>query len=102
MGINDAMRDESRVGYIARLEDELERTKKRYHFLLNQFQSHMPQMDGNHSWRFRHSGWPMQHFRGPTIEAAIENVMAAIKEHELAEWRKILESERQCRASEEG
>ena len=46
-------------------------------FLLSQLQMCSPDMGGNHSYRFRSSGWPMTHAKGRTAEAAILN---AIKE----------------------
>ena len=48
-------------------------------FLLGEFQSHSIKMDGQHSYRFRHSGWPWTHAKGPTIEAAIHAAMAEVK-----------------------
>lgn len=55
---------------------------KRYNFLINQFQMHSPDMGGQHSYRFRNSGWPMQHFKGSSIEIAIDNAIEAIKKEE--------------------
>ena len=53
----------------------------RLQFLLSQFQMNSPSMDGQHSYRFRSGGWPMQEFRGPNIEAAIDSAMAEVEKH---------------------
>ena len=48
-------------------------------FLLGQFQMHSPDMGGQHSYRFRSSGWPMTHAKGPSAEAAILAAMAEVE-----------------------
>lgn len=46
-------------------------------FFFGQLQMHSPQMDGQHSYRFKSGGWPMTHCKGPNAESAVR---AAIKE----------------------
>lgn len=46
-------------------------------FFFSQMQMHSPDMGGNHSYRFRSSGWPMTHCKGPNAESAVK---AAIRE----------------------
>jgi len=57
----------------------LEQIARRYQFLLSQFQMHSPDMAGATRYRFRNGGWPMTHFCGPTIEAAIDNAMSEVE-----------------------
>jgi len=52
---------------------------KRLQFLICQFQMHSPDMGGQHSYRFRNGGWPVNHMKGPSLGDAID---AAIKEVE--------------------
>lgn len=46
-------------------------------FFFGQLQMHSPKMNGQHSYRFRGSGWPMTHCRGPNAEDAVR---AAVQE----------------------
>ena len=51
-------------------------------FLLLSFQMYSPQMDGQHSYRFRNGGWPMTHLKGPSIEDAVRAAMEGVaREH---------------------
>jgi len=71
---------------ISNLLAEIERLRAERAFLHSQFQMHSPKMDGQHSWRFRNSGWPMTHAKGPTVEAAIQAAMAEVaREQQAAE-----------------
>ena len=63
---------------------EIERLRAELAFLHSQFQMHSPKMDGQHSWRFRNSGWPMTHAKGPTVEAAIQAAMAEVAREQQA------------------
>jgi hypothetical protein len=44
-------------------------------FLLNQFQMHSPKMNGEHSWKFMSSGFPMIHAKGKSARDAVINCM---------------------------
>ena len=46
--------------------------------LLDQFQMHSPDMGGQHRYRFRNGGWPMNHMRGPNCESALMAVLAEV------------------------
>ncbi len=48
-------------------------------FFLGQMQTHSPKMNGAHSYRFISSGWPMDHCKGPSAEAAVEAAMAEVE-----------------------
>lgn len=48
-------------------------------FLLNQFQSHSLQMNGQHSYRFMNDGFPMNRAKGPSARDAI---IVAMREQE--------------------
>lgn len=48
-------------------------------FFFQQLQMHSPKMDGQHSYRFRSSGWPMTHCIGPSAEEAVQSAIAEIK-----------------------
>ena len=43
--------------------------------LMDQMQITSAIMSGQHHWRLRTSGWPMQHLRGPNHEAALTNLL---------------------------
>ncbi len=45
-------------------------------FLKSFLQMHSPQMNGQHSYRWR-TGWPMNRFRGPDTDSAVKAAMAA-------------------------
>jgi len=51
-------------------------------FLKGQLQMHSPKMNGQHSYRFRSSGWPMTHCKGPNVEEAIRNAILEIRREE--------------------
>jgi len=53
--------------------------KELLEFLLSNFQTRDVRMDGQHSYSFRNSGWPMTHCRGPNIRAAFQNVFREIE-----------------------
>lgn len=53
-----------------------------------QMQLHSPQMNGQHSWRLRGSGWPMTHCKGPTREDAMRAMVAEIKREREAQEAK--------------
>jgi hypothetical protein len=44
-------------------------------FLLNQFQSHSLQMNGQHSYRFMNDGFPMNRAKGPNARDAVITAM---------------------------
>jgi hypothetical protein len=44
-------------------------------FLLNQFQSHSLQMNGESGWKFMSSGFPMNHAKGKSARDAVINCM---------------------------
>jgi hypothetical protein len=46
-------------------------------FLLNQFQSHSLQMNGESAWVFMSSGFPMNHAKGQTVRDAVITAMRA-------------------------
>ena len=46
-------------------------------FLLNQFQSHNLQMNGESDWKFMSSGFPMNHAKGKSARDAVINAMRA-------------------------
>jgi len=69
---------------IEKQRQEIERLQAELAFLHSQFQLHSPKMDGQHSWRFRNSGWPMTHAKGPTVEAAIQAAMAEVAREQQA------------------
>lgn len=48
-------------------------------FFFGQMQMHSPDMGGNHSYRFRSSGWPMTHCKGPTAVDAVRAAMAEVE-----------------------
>jgi hypothetical protein len=48
-------------------------------FFFGQMQMCSPKMDGQHSYVFRSSGWPMTHCKGPHSEDAILAAMAEVK-----------------------
>lgn len=48
-------------------------------FFFGQMQMHNPDMGGNHSYRFRSSGWPMTHCKGPNAESAVRSAIQEIK-----------------------
>ena len=48
-------------------------------FFFGQMQMHSPKMDGQHSYRFRGSGWPMTHCVGPNAEDAVKAVLQEIQ-----------------------
>lgn len=52
-------------------------------FLLNQFQSHSLQMNGESGWKFMSSGFPMNHAKGKSARDAVINCMKL--------WREKLE-----------
>jgi hypothetical protein len=80
---NDCDCDECKF---AKLEEENAALRERLAFLCGQFQSHSLQMGGEHSYRFNNSGWPMTHFRGPSLDIAMVRAIAEVK-------RSIAESE---------
>jgi hypothetical protein len=57
----------------------LQECAKMLHFFFGQMQMHSPKMNGQHSYTFRSSGWPMTHCKGPNAEQAILSAMAEIK-----------------------
>ena len=72
--------------FIRKQQQEIEQLRAELAFLHSQFQMHSPKMDGQHSWRFRNSGWPMTHAKGPTVEAAIQAAMTEVaREQQAAE-----------------
>ena len=74
---DDALVNENRMARdCAKAADMLE-------FLLNQMQMHSPQMNGAHSYRFISSGWPMNHCKGPSAEAAVKAAMAEVERARL-------------------
>jgi hypothetical protein len=48
-------------------------------FLLNKFQMHSPKMNGQHSYRFMNSEFPMNRAKGPSARDAI---IVAMREEE--------------------
>jgi hypothetical protein len=46
-------------------------------FLLNQFQAHSLQMNGESAWCFMNSGFPMNRARGKSARDAVINAMEA-------------------------
>jgi len=60
-------------------------------FLLNQFQMHSPQMNGQHSWRFVRDGFPMSEAKGRTAKDAVIVCMRAQEESTKALRRKYPE-----------
>ena len=46
-------------------------------FLLNQFQAHSLQMNGESAWVFMNSGFPMNRARGKSVRDAVINAMRA-------------------------
>jgi hypothetical protein len=48
-------------------------------FFFGQMQMHSPKMDGQHSYRFRGSGWPMTHCVGPNAEDAVKSALQEIQ-----------------------
>jgi hypothetical protein len=48
-------------------------------FFFGQMQMHSPKMDGQHSYRFRGSGWPMTHCVGPNAEDAVKAALQEIQ-----------------------
>ena len=46
-------------------------------FLLNQFQSHSLQMNGESAWVFMNSGFPMNHAKGRSARDAVIAAMRA-------------------------
>jgi hypothetical protein len=44
-------------------------------FLLNKFQMHSPKMNGQHSYRFMSSEFPMNRAKGPSARDAVINAM---------------------------
>ena len=46
-------------------------------FLLNQFQAHSLQMNGESAWVFMNSGFPMNRARGKSARDAVINAMEA-------------------------
>ena len=47
-------------------------------FFFGQMQMHSADMGGQHSYRFRSSGWPMTHCKGPSAEDAVRAAMQEI------------------------
>jgi hypothetical protein len=67
-------------------------------FFFGQMQIHSPKMDGQHSYTFRSSGWPMTHCKGPNAMEAIQAAMAEIERskaesREAGEWDKAAADE---------
>jgi len=48
-------------------------------FFFGQMQMHSLKMDGQHSYRFRSSGWPMTHCKGPNANEAVKSAIEEIK-----------------------
>jgi hypothetical protein len=48
-------------------------------FFFSQMQMNSPQMNGQHSYRFRSGGWPMTHCKGPNAEDAVKAAIQEIK-----------------------
>jgi len=56
-------------------------------FLLNQFQSHSLQMNGESGWCFMNGGFPMNHAKGKSARDAVINCMKKAKDSkEFYEW----------------
>ena len=67
----------ARVHYLTPSERLMLEAADMLEFFFDQMQMHSPDMGGNHSYRFRSSGWPMTHCKGPNAEQAVR---AAIEE----------------------
>ena len=65
-------RDECRDGDVGEAADMLE-------FFFGQMQGYSLEMSGQHSYRFRSSGWPMSHCVGPSAEDAVRAAIVEIK-----------------------
>lgn len=64
--------DECHDGDVDEAADMLE-------FFFGQMQMHSPKMNGQQSYRFRGSGWPMTHCVGPNAEDAVRSAIQEIK-----------------------
>ena len=73
---------------IATLLNEREELEAENKFLKSFLQCHSPKMDGNHSYRWQ-GGWLTNRLRGPSVDIAVKNAMAALK----SETQKMKESE---------
>jgi hypothetical protein len=59
--------------------DDLNEAADMLEFFFNQMQMHSPKMNGQHSYRFRGSGWPMTHCIGPNAENAVKAALQEIQ-----------------------
>lgn len=48
-------------------------------FFFERMQMCSPKMNGQHSYVFRSSGWPMTHCKGPNAEEAVRAAMAEVR-----------------------
>ena len=86
MSTEDARSNAPVADIVMRLRDydgDVDEAADMLEFFFGQMQMHSPNMDGNHSYRFRSSGWPMTHCKGPNAEAAVKAAIQEIKRESL-------------------
>jgi len=78
--------DDQPTGIVARLRNydtrhdgDIDEAADMLEFFFGQMQMHSPDMGGQHSYRFRSSGWPMTHCKGPSAEAAVKSAIQETK-----------------------
>ncbi len=76
-GLVAMLRDGDRVADI-KSRQQMRLAADMLEFFFGQMQMHSPQMNGQHSYRFR-GGWPMTHCIGPSAEDAVKAAIEEIK-----------------------
>jgi hypothetical protein len=64
---------------VGEFEAEIQEASDMLEFFFGQMQMHSPDMEGQHSYRFRSGGWPMTHCKGPNAEEAVKAAINEIK-----------------------
>jgi hypothetical protein len=66
-------------GEIEELQKKVAEQQELLAFFYGQMQMHSPSMNGQHPWRFRSGGWPMNHCVGASRQEAARNAADEIK-----------------------
>lgn len=67
---------------IERLREENAKQQELLNFFYGQMQMHSPNISGQHPWRFRSGGWPMNHCVGASRQEAAMNAVLEIRKEQ--------------------